>query len=162
MTEHLIPQSASAPGVPGFFGPTPKERFLRNPGGNGLICQRVDCAHWCYTYDRQGDFIYGKENHQQGYILYLGRPTGQAGPPQPTGQFPHQRTLLLGVQAVLCLPGGRVPSPKTGEHQRQAPDQLCPLDAGERQVRIHHQDGPGGRPVLPRQDEPAQVSVTHQ
>ena len=51
---------------------------------------------------------------------------------------------------------------EVGEHQRQTPDTLCPISAGERKIGLHHQDGPGGHPVLPRQDEPAQVSVAHQ
>lgn len=35
-------------------------------------------------------------------------------------------------------------------------------DAGERQVRLHHQDRPGRHLVLPRQNEPAQVSAAFQ
>ena len=60
-----------------------------------------------YASFKKGElFIDGKNHSQQRPLSGPGKSTGQVGPPQPPGQFPHQGTLLRGGQAVLRLPGG--------------------------------------------------------
>lgn len=72
-----------------------------------------------HNYDYKEISLYDHNRH----LPHPRYPVGQAGPPQPSGQLPHERPLR-GHQTVLRLPRNLLPSPKAGERQRKASSKL--------------------------------------